>query len=41
MIFLERPASRWIIAVTIMLVIVLPLMSRFGKSAGEAEKAGT
>jgi putative tricarboxylic transport membrane protein len=40
MIFLERPASLWIIGVTIALVIVLPLMSRYGKSAGEAEKAG-
>lgn len=40
-IFVERPASLWIIAVTILLVVALPLMNRFGKSAGQAEKAGT
>ncbi len=41
MIFLERPASLWIIGVTIVLVVVLPFMSRHGKSAGNAEKSGT
>ncbi|WP_372837017.1 tripartite tricarboxylate transporter permease, partial [Puniceibacterium confluentis] len=41
MIFLERQASLWIIGVTIVLVIVLPLMSRYGRSSGTAEKAGT
>lgn len=40
-IFVERPASLWIIVVTLLLVVALPLMNRFGKSAGEAEKAGT
>lgn len=40
-IFVERPASLWIIVVTILLVVALPLMNRFGKSAGQAEKAGT
>jgi putative tricarboxylic transport membrane protein len=40
-IFVERPASLWIIGVTLLLVVALPLMNRFGKSAGQAEKAGT
>jgi putative tricarboxylic transport membrane protein len=40
-IFVERPASLWIIGVTLLLVAALPLMNRFGKSAGQAEKAGT
>jgi putative tricarboxylic transport membrane protein len=40
-IFVERPASLWIIGVTAFLLILLPLINRFGKSAGEAEKAGT
>ena len=38
-IFIERPASLWIIGVTLLLVVALPLLSRFGKSAGDAEKA--
>ncbi len=40
MIFVERPASLWIIAVTIGLVVLLPLLGRIGKRASEAEKAG-
>jgi len=40
MIFVERSASLWIIAITIALVVFLPLLNRFGKSAGQAEKAG-
>lgn len=40
-IFIERPASLWIIGVTAFLLIVLPLLNRVGKTAGEAEKAGT
>jgi putative tricarboxylic transport membrane protein len=39
-IFIERPASLWIIGVTIVLLIVLPLMGRIGSGAGKAEKAG-
>ncbi|MGP1358676.1 tripartite tricarboxylate transporter permease [Roseicyclus sp.] len=39
-IFLERPASLWIIGVTIVLLIVLPLMGRIGSGGGKAEKAG-
>ncbi|MHA7886357.1 tripartite tricarboxylate transporter permease [Roseicyclus sp.] len=39
-IFLERPASLWIIGVTIVLVLILPLLGRIGASAGKAEKAG-
>jgi putative tricarboxylic transport membrane protein len=40
-IFVERPASLWIIGVTVMFVVALPLMNRFGKTAGAANKAGT
>jgi putative tricarboxylic transport membrane protein len=39
-IFLERPASLWIIGVTIVLVLILPLLGRIGASASRAEKAG-
>ena len=42
MIFVERTPSLWIIAVTVGLVVLLPLMGRYGgRSAGEAEKAGS
>jgi putative tricarboxylic transport membrane protein len=40
-IFVERSASLWIIAVTVALLLVLPLLNRVGKSAAAAEKAGT
>jgi len=41
-IFIERTPSLWIIGVTIALVVLLPLMNRFGKtSPGEAEKSGS
>ena len=40
-IFIERQASLWIIGVTLLLVVGLPLLNRFGKSTGDAEKAGT
>jgi putative tricarboxylic transport membrane protein len=40
-IFLERPASLWIIGVTFVLVALLPLMGRFGNRASAAKKAGT
>jgi putative tricarboxylic transport membrane protein len=40
-IFVERPASLWIIGVTIFLLAILPLMNHFGKQASEAEKSGT
>jgi len=39
-IFFERPASLWIIGVTIVLVLLLPLLGRIGSAAGKAEKAG-
>lgn len=39
-IFLDRPASVWIICVTAALVIVLPLLGKIGFGAGKAEKAG-
>jgi putative tricarboxylic transport membrane protein len=39
-IFLDRPASVWIICVTIALVVLLPLLGRIGSRAGKAEKAG-
>lgn len=39
-IFLERPASLWIIGVTVVLVLILPLLGRIGSKAGRAEKAG-
>ena len=40
-IFVERPPSLWIIAITIALVVLLPLLNRFGNSSsGKAEKAG-
>ncbi|KMK68476.1 tripartite tricarboxylate transporter permease [Puniceibacterium sp. IMCC21224] len=41
MIFVERPASLWIIGITVALVMLLPLLSQFGKSADAAEKAGS
>ena len=38
----ERTPSLWIIGVTIALVVLLPLMGRFGRTtAGGAEKAGS
>ena len=40
-IFLERPASLWIIGVTFVLVALLPLMGRFSNRADAAKKAGT
>lgn len=41
-IFIERAPSLWIIGVTIALVLLLPLLNRFGKTnAGEAEKTGS
>jgi putative tricarboxylic transport membrane protein len=40
-IFIDRPASLWIIAVTVALVVILPLINRFGKRAQNAENAGT
>ncbi len=42
-IFLERPASIWIIIVTFILLAIVPLIQRMGKgaSAGEAERAGS
>ena len=39
-IFLERPASLWIIGGTVALVILLPLLGRIGTNAGKAERAG-
>jgi putative tricarboxylic transport membrane protein len=39
-IFLDRPASVWIICVTVALLVLLPLLGRIGSSAGKAEKAG-
>lgn len=41
MIFLERAPSLWIIGVTVALVLLLPLMNRYGTSAGRAEQAGS
>jgi putative tricarboxylic transport membrane protein len=39
-IFIERPASLWIIGVTVVLVGLLPLINRFGKrTSQEAKKA--
>ncbi|MDG1378272.1 MAG: tripartite tricarboxylate transporter permease [Yoonia sp.] len=40
-IFIERQASLWIIGVTLLLVVGLPLLNRFGKSAGDAENVGS
>ena len=40
-IFIDRPASLWIIGVTIALLILLPLLNRFGKGTGETEGAGS
>ncbi len=42
-IFLDRPASVWIIIVTFILLAIVPLIQRIGKgaSAGEAERAGS
>lgn len=39
-IFLDRPASLSIIGVTVALLVLLPLLSKYGSSAGKAEKAG-
>ena len=39
-IFIDRPASIWIIVVTIGLVGVLPLINRYGKSVKKRDKAG-
>lgn len=39
-IFVERPASLWIIAVTVVLVVCLPLLNRFGAKAQAARKSG-
>ena len=39
-IFIERPASLWIIVVTIVLVVFLPLLNRFGSKAETAKKSG-
>ena len=39
-IFLDRPASLWIIGITIALIVLLPLLGKIGSSAGKAEKAG-
>ncbi|MEQ9041957.1 MAG: tripartite tricarboxylate transporter permease [Silicimonas sp.] len=41
MIFVERPASLWILAVTAGLLLLLPLLGRMGGSSGDAEKAGS
>jgi putative tricarboxylic transport membrane protein len=42
MIFVERAPSLWIILITIALVVLLPLLNRFGAaSGGRAEKAGS
>jgi len=38
MIFVERPASVWIILVTLMLVVMLPLLNRIGKKAQMVKK---
>jgi putative tricarboxylic transport membrane protein len=41
-IFIERTPSLWIIGITIVLVILLPLLNRYGNaSGGRAEKAGS
>ncbi|WP_353475083.1 tripartite tricarboxylate transporter permease [Salipiger sp. H15] len=39
-IFLHRPGSLWIIAVTVLLVVVLPLFQKIGRAQARAEKAG-
>ncbi|AGI70255.1 putative TTT-family transporter large permease TctA component (plasmid) [Octadecabacter antarcticus 307] len=39
-IFIERPASLWIIGVTIVLVVFLPLLNRFSSKADAAKKSG-
>ena len=39
-IFLDRPASLWIIGTTIALIVILPMMGRMGAKAAKAEKAG-
>lgn len=44
MIFIERAPSRWIIIITILLVVCLPLLSRYGGKridSGKAENAGS
>lgn len=38
-IFVDRPASIWIIVVTVGLVVVLPLINRYGKSVRKRDKA--
>lgn len=38
MIFVERPASLWIILVTLLLVVMLPLLNRIGKKAQLVKK---
>lgn len=40
MIFVNRPASLWILGLTVFLIIIVPLMQRMGRRAGKAEKAG-
>ena len=39
-IFVERPASLWIIAVTVALLVLLPLLGRAGRKADKIENAG-
>jgi putative tricarboxylic transport membrane protein len=39
-IFLDRPASLWIIGITIALLVLLPILGKIGSSAGKAERAG-
>lgn len=39
-IFIERPASLWIIIVTVVLVVFLPLLNRFGTKSEAARKSG-
>ncbi|WP_299749480.1 tripartite tricarboxylate transporter permease [uncultured Boseongicola sp.] len=39
-IFIERPASLWIIGVTVVLVGILPLLNKFSRRAEEAKNAG-
>ncbi|PWK62512.1 tripartite tricarboxylate transporter permease [Roseicyclus mahoneyensis] len=39
-IFLDRPASVWIMVVTAALLLILPIMGKIGSRAGKAERAG-
>ncbi len=39
-IFLDRPASLWIIGVTIALIVLLPMMGKMGAKAAKAKNAG-